>query len=191
MKKHWDRLPIGDYQRWMFALALPSRSITPSNQLSYVLRLGFEAQGLLVVGDAGCVDFKPGRPSKFYKALLDALLPLHVIQVAHHGGNNAQFYNVLLSAHYATQPAPSRLLLSHATNDAHRPSDLFERFVAAARKKVDNVQLLFTGRPRDAYVRNYKTLIAPPVGIPKAAGDIRLTFDGRSWTVEKHAVQVP
>jgi hypothetical protein len=96
-----------------------------------------------------------------------------------------------LSAQYASQSESSRLLLSHATDDAHRPSDLFERFVAAARKNVDNVQILFTGRPRDSYVRNYKTLIAPPVGVPKPAGDIRLTFDGRNWTIEKHAIQVP
>jgi hypothetical protein len=101
VKKHWDRLPIGDYARMTFHLLLPSKSIKPSNQLSYVLRLSFEGQGMLVSGDAGCVDFAPRRGPKFHKTLLDALLPLHVIQVAHHGGNNAQFYNVLLSAQYA------------------------------------------------------------------------------------------
>jgi hypothetical protein len=143
-----------------------------------------------VAGDAGCVDFAPNRRSKFYKALLDALLPLQVVQVAHHGGNNAQFYNVLLNAQYATQAQPSRLLLSHATNDAHRPSDLFERFVAAVRKNVDNIQILFTSKPRDAYVQSYKTLIASAVGTPKPAGDVRLAFDGRIWIVEKHAIQV-
>jgi hypothetical protein len=191
VRKHCGRLPIGDYARLMFALLIPSKSIKPSNQLSYVLRLGFERQGMLVSGDAGCVDFALGRGSKFHKTLLDALLPLHVIQVAHYGGNNAQFYNVLLSAQYATQPEASRLLLSHATNDADRPSDLFAQFVAAARKSVDNVQVLFTSRPRDAYVRDYLTLIAPAIGAPKPAGDIRLVFDGRSWAVKKHAVQVP
>src|SRR5262245_19071471 len=36
VKKHWDRLPIGVYARMMFAVLLPSKSITPSNELSYV-----------------------------------------------------------------------------------------------------------------------------------------------------------
>jgi hypothetical protein len=189
-RKHWDRLPIGDYARMMFAYLIPSTWIKPSNQLSYVLRLGFEGQGMLVSGDAGCVDFARRPGSKFHKTLLDALLPLHVIQVAHHGGYNAQFYNVLLNAQYATQPEASKLLLSHATDDADRPSDLFAQFVSAARKSVDNVQILFTGRPRDESVRDYRTLIALAIGTPKPAGDIRLVFDGRSWAVEKHAIQV-
>jgi hypothetical protein len=190
VRKHWNRLPIGDYARMMFAALLPSKSISPSNQLSYVARLGFDGQGIFISGDAGCVDFKPGRGSGFFKPLLDALLPLHVIQVAHHGGRNAQFYNALLSARYASQPAASKLLLSHATNDATRPSDLFGRFVAAIRKNVDNVEILFTGRPREAYVRDYRKLIASPVGTPQSAGDIRLEFDGRNWAVTKHAVEV-
>jgi beta-lactamase superfamily II metal-dependent hydrolase len=191
VKKHWDRLPIGDYMRMMFAVLLPSKRITPSNQLSYVARLGFKRQGILISGDAGCVDFAPGRGSKFFKALLDALLPLHVVQVAHHGGNNAKFYNVLLSAQYASQPSTSALLLSHATNDPDRPSDLFGQFVAAVRKDADNVRIYFTGRPRDAFVKDYQALIAPTVGTPKPAGDIRLAYDGRRWLIEKHAVQVP
>jgi beta-lactamase superfamily II metal-dependent hydrolase len=190
VKKHWDRLPIGDYARMTFSLLLPSKSITPSNQLSYVARFGFQGQGILVSGDAGCVDFAPARSSRFYKSLLDVLLPLHVIQVAHHGGRNAQFYNVLLSAHYASQSAPSALLLSHATDDASRPSDLFSQFVAAVRKNVDNVQILFTSRPRRKFVRDYQTLIAPAVGVPKAAGDVRLAFDGQQWNVKKHSVQI-
>jgi hypothetical protein len=165
VKKHWDRLPIGDYARMMFLIL--SRWIKPSNQLSYVLRLGLEGQGMLVSGDAGCVDFGPGRGSKFHKTLLDAL---HVIQVAHHGGRNAQFYNVFLNAKYATQPEASTLLLSHATDDADRPSDLFAQFLSAARKSVDNVQILFTARPRKEHVRDYRTLIAAAIAHPNRLG---------------------
>jgi hypothetical protein len=188
VKKHWDRLPIGDYARVMYSMLLPSKSITPSNQLSYVARVGFADQGILISGDAGCTDFAPRSRAKFYQALLDALLPLHVIQVAHHGGRNAQFYNVLLSAKFGTQTASSSLLLSHATNDRSRPSDLFARFVAAVRKDADNVQILFTGRPRDAFVKDYRSLIVKAVGPPKPAGDIRLGFDGSRWVVKKHAI---
>ena len=46
-------------------------------------------------------------------------------------------------------------------------------------------------RPRNAFVKDYQALIAPTVGTPKPAGDIRLAYDGRSWLIEKHAVQVP
>jgi hypothetical protein len=78
--------------------------------------------------------------------------------------------------------------LSHATDDAERPSDLFGQFVAAIRKNVDNVQILFTGHPRNAFVRDYKNLIAGPIGPSKPAGDARLVFDGQNWAVAKHAV---
>ncbi len=122
VKKHWDRLPIGTYMLMAHRSRLPVKSITPSNQLSYVVRLGFAGQGLLVSGDAGCVDFRPSTQADFAPDLLKPLLPLHVIQVAHHGGNNADFYNVLVDCGYGQQTAPSWLLLSHATEDKYRPS---------------------------------------------------------------------
>jgi hypothetical protein len=190
VKKHWDRLSVGSYAMLMFSQLLPTKSITPSNQLSYVARFQFEEQGLLVSGDAGCVDFSPSRGNKFYKDLLNAPLPLHVIQVAHHGGNNAKFYNVLLKAKYDEQSAESFLLLSHASNDGHRPSDIFGQFVANLRKDVDNVQILFTGVPRKKYVKDFRTLIAQRTEPRMPAGDIRLSFDGHNWKVRKHAIEV-
>ena len=55
--------------------------------------------------------------------MIDALKPLHVMQVAHHGGNNADFYRLLEAADYQGQTAPSFLLLSHALHDKNvRPT---------------------------------------------------------------------
>jgi hypothetical protein len=147
VKKHWDHLPIGDYMTAALTERLPVKSITPSNQLSHVMRVEFGRQGILVRGDAGCVDFKPAPRAEFYPALLKPLLPLHVIQVAHHAGNNADFYNVLIEAGYGGQKAKSWLLLSHATKDKHRPSDIFGDFIGEVRSDGDDMALLFTSLP--------------------------------------------
>ena len=84
----------------------------------------FAGQGLLITGGAGCVDFRPDRGRKYFPQLLNALLPADVIQVAHHGANNAHFYYVLLASGYGevARMGPRFLLLSHATMDLHRPS---------------------------------------------------------------------
>jgi hypothetical protein len=190
VKKHWDRLPIGTYVLMAHRSRLPVKSITPSNQLSYVVRLGFAGQGLLVSGDAGCVDFRPSAQADFTPNLLKPLLPLHVIQVAHHGGNNADFYNVLVDCGYGQQTAPSWLLLSHATEDKYRPSPVFGSFIGEVRKAGDDMRLLFTSRPSADKVRDYLPLINPPTGAPADVGDVRLCFDGHDWKVQLHAVQV-
>jgi hypothetical protein len=189
VKKYWDRLPIGDYMALAHKARIPVRSITPSNELSYVVRMQFAGQGLLISGDAGCVDFRPGDGKPFYPALLSALLPLHVVQVAHHGGRNAHFYNVLLDAGYAQQTDHSWLLLSHKTDDKNRPSSIFGSFVAEVRKSGDDVKLLFTSRPRLDKVRDFTALIAPSTSPPADVGDVRMVFD-RRWRVVNHAIKV-
>jgi len=189
IKRHWDRLPIGGYLSKLAYISIPVKSITPSNQLSYVARFKAYDQGLMVCGDAGCVDFKPTR-GKYYKDLIDALLPLHIIQVAHHGGNNAHFYNVLLEADYQAQTDPSLLLLSHAEADRFRPSKEFGMFIEQARKEGDDMKLLFTSRPTPDKVKDYQKIIHPVVGATKEVGDIRIQFDGRRWKVLNHAVRI-
>ena len=189
VKKHWNRLPIGNYMALTTLFAIPIKSITPSNQLSYVLKFKFDGQGILVAGDAGCVDFKPKRGS-YYKKLIDELLPLHVVQVAHHGGNNAHFYGFLLKARYAEQKEKSLLLLSHATHDQHRPSKEFGMFIEKVRKDVDTASLLFTSEPDPQKVRDYLPIIHPVVGNPANVGDVRIEYDMKEWDVKSHAVKV-
>ena len=189
VKKHWNRLPIGNYMAFLAFSAIPIKSITPSNQLSYVVKFRFDGQGILIAGDAGCVDFKTKR-GNYYKKLTNSLLPLHVVQVAHHSGNNAHFYRVLLKAGYAAQKAESLLLLSHATQDQHRPSKEFGMFIEKVRKDEDTARLLFTSEPDPQKVRDYLPIIHPVVGNSAAVGDVRIEYDARGWRVKSHAVEV-
>lgn len=189
VKKLRDKLPVGDYLSILAYEPITVRTITASNQLSYVLKFEAENQCILVCGDAGCVDFKSNSGS-FYSDLLDSLQPLHVIQIAHHGGCNANFYNVLLAAGYPEQKDKSFLLLSHATDDATRPSKEFRDFIGQARRSGDDMQLLFTSRPSKDKVRDFLKIIHEPVGESGDAGDVRLRFNGMIWNVEKHAVSL-
>lgn len=189
VKKYWNKLPVGVYLAMVASTPIPVKSITASNQLSYVARFSANRQGLLVCGDAGCVDFKAER-GNYHRALIDALLPLHIIQIAHHGGNNAHFYNVLLEAGYAAQTDHSLLLLSHAEADKFRPSREFGLFIEQVRKESDDIRLLFTSRPTPDKVKDYQEIIYRVVGAPNAVGDIRIQFNGNHWLVLSHAVQV-
>ncbi|WP_445192747.1 hypothetical protein ACT009_02085 [Sphingomonas sp. Tas61C01] len=190
VKKHWDRLPVGSYLALATYARLPVKSITPSNQLSYVVRVALEEQNVLISGDAGLVDFASGR-NQYHQPLIDELAPLHVVQVAHHGGLNAHFYNALLASGYATQTAPSYLLLSHATNDASRPSGIFAKFVELIRAPQRSLTVLFTATPQEPFVRDYKKLIGPVRGgAPEECGDVRLEFGDRGWNLVQHLVQV-
>ncbi|MBT0663647.1 hypothetical protein KI809_04960 [Geobacter pelophilus] len=184
-----DKLPVGDYLAMFTYTPVKKRSITPSNQLSYIMRLEAEKQGILVSGDAGCVDFAAGK-SGFYPALLAPLLPLHVIQIAHHAGYNWDFYNVLLEANYHKQTEGSFLLISHATTDKTRPSKEFAEFIGQVRKSGDDMQLLFTSRPSADKVQDYKTIIHKSVDGSGDVGDVRLSFDGKAWMVDSHAISI-
>lgn len=188
VKKHWDRLPIGTYYASVALARLPIKSITPSNQLSYVVRVSFEDQNILITGDAGFVDFSSGRDS-FYPDLLSALAPLQVVQVAHHGGNNAYFYRALMASPFADQQVLTFLLLSHATDDKFRPSSVFAKFIEQLRRPSHPVSILFTTRPQEKFVRDFGDLIEPVSGGPAGdAGDVRLSFDGGNWVVDRHWV---
>jgi hypothetical protein len=156
-----------------------------------VARFEAEEQGIMVTGDAGCVDFKPSRKAPYYPELVDSLLPLHVVQVAHHAGNNAHFYRVLLEAKYPQEVTRSFLLVSHATNDRHRPSREFEQFVQDIRQDPETVSVLFTTQPRAEKIRDFRSLVHSPTG-PQVAteGDVRLEFRNGNWTVIKHVISV-
>lgn len=191
VRKHRDLLPVGSYVA-MFKLSdIPLTSISPSNQLSYVMRFAYADQAILVTGDAGFVDFKPTGPrAPYYQPLLDCIRRLDVIQIAHHGGHNAHFYRCLLAAGFADEANDAYLLLSHAVDDPKRPSSAFGKFIEHARAG-DRLKLLFTSRPLDKHVRDYKDLIQPSAGgLPSPKGDVRLSFDGSKWSVTKHCVEV-
>ena len=189
VKKHWDKLPVSDALVMAFSYTIALKSITPSNQLSYVMRFAHRQQGILLTGDAGMVDFTEAR-NVYHPALLSSLLPLHVIQVAHHGGANAHFYRVLNAAKYPEQHDWSYLLMSHATEDKYRPSIEFRDFVMAGRSLGDDISVLFTSRPSPSKVAGYETAIYPVVGTPGDVGDLRLVFSKGAWSVVKHAVKV-
>lgn len=191
VEKNRDRLPIGTYMAVVARSPIPIKPTTPSNELSYVARFEFMEQGILVAGDAACVDFAPPGSRSYFDPLLQALMPLHVIQVAHHGGANGHFYRVLLASNFAEQDDSSYLLLSHETDDKHRPSDAFGQFVEAVRKDGDDVSLVFTSKPLREKVKDYVDIIHPLAGGPaNDRGDARLTFDTGSWNVVKHSIRV-
>jgi hypothetical protein len=188
VRKHWTRLPVGAYLARSARAQIPIQSITPSNQLSYVARLSYAGQGILVSGDAGFVDFAPPQGA-YYPGLIHALLPLHLVQVAHHAGNNAHFYRALLEAGYGDQAVDSLLLVSHATRDKHRPSAEFAMFLEQARAAHEGLRILFTSKPSAAKVRSFREAIHPVVGKPATVGDVRIVFDDDRWLVERHAVR--
>jgi len=190
VEKHRHRLPVGSYAALAYLAFMRVKSITPSNQLSYVVRFTAKKQNILITGDAGCVDFKPDKSTTYYRELLATLRPLHVVQVAHHAGNNAHFYRVLLAAGYGTQSNRSYLLVSHATEDRHRPTREFNDFLYELRNDDERVQILFTSQPSEDKVREYRSMIHPAANEPAQFGDVQLLFDRRRWHVKKHAINI-
>lgn len=189
--KHRDRLPTGSYMAKAAMALIPIEGITPSNQLSYVMRFAHSGQNILVTGDAGFVDFKPsGRQAAYHQHLIDCIKGLNVVQIAHHAGHNAHFYRCLLAAGFADEKEQPLLLLSHGVNDKHRPSSIFGKFIEQVRKG-GRPNLLFTSQPLEAKVRDYLQLIYPVTGgDPADRGDIQLIFDGKVWVVKRHLVRV-
>jgi hypothetical protein len=196
VEKHREKLPVGTYLYSVMHQDEPIHleSITPSNQLSYILTLEMSGQRILISGDAGCYGFKDdGR--EYYEELLKPLTPLHVVQVAHHAGHNYDFYNALLAAGFGNQEVRPFLLVSHAKLDEHRPSPAFREFVARVRRKGEEAALLFTAVPDVSKVEDYDELIHQPVpsGAGAEEGDIRLGYRADSnpvWIVERHSVTV-
>lgn len=192
VKKHWDKLPVETYAKAALFSRLPIKGISESNELSYVAKLSFASQNILITGDTGFVDFRPERTRNFYPPMLAALADLHIIQVAHHGGANAYFYDALLAAPFAKQQERTYLLLSHGIDDIHRPSNEFALFMEQLDRPTPWVELLFTSRPQEKFVRDFKRAFAPVVPGPSAdRGDVRLSFAKGAWAVDSHAVAPP
>ena len=189
VKKHRDRLPTVEAAKIAFAFRGEIRSITPSNQLSYIGCFDYAHQRILVAGDAGCVDFKDGANS-YYPALIAELKPLRIVQVAHHAGDNGHFYRVLAAADFPDEETPSYLLLSHACHDKSRPSEMFHDFIMTTLGKGDDVSLLFTSEPNRDKVVDFLSAIYPRVGSKGTVGDVRMVFNGLQWSVKSHAIEV-
>lgn len=189
VEKHRDKLPVLHEARLALLSEIPIMDITPSNQLSYIFKIEHEGRSLLISGDAGCVDFKSSPRGGYHEKLLDELGSLDVVQIAHHAGNNAHFYRVLLAADLAAGEAPPYMILSHATDDKHRPSEAFVRFVDHFPKEVDPY-LLFTSRPKPVRAQGLEDLVHPTVGATGDVGDVRIVHDDGQWSVERHAVSV-
>lgn len=192
INKHWDLLPIGTYAYAMVLGEVPYKGITESNELSYVGVFEFAEQRVLISGDAGCVDFKPDDGGDFYPELTAEFDTLDIVQIAHHAGHNAHFYNALLASDFVKQDTPAYLLLSHGTLDDDRPSKIFGRFIEKLKKGPDKIQLAFTSTPAEPKVRDFKHLIAPVAGQKgrDKAGDVKLAFDGGTWNLVSHQVEV-
>ncbi|MFC4352278.1 hypothetical protein ACFOW6_12075 [Fodinicurvata halophila] len=191
VNKHLHKIPTYDLIKMASEPSIEIRRITESNELSYIGCFDFLGQRILISGDAGCVDFLDDKKN-YYKDLLKELETLHIVQVAHHGGNNAYFYDVLNKAGYPNQNEPSYMLLSHDYHDKLRPSHVFESFLVSALSKGKNIQILFTSEPRKKNVNNYKRVIFPPTGTKShTVGDVKIRFDPYSgWIVDNHAIKI-
>ena len=187
VRRHQQRLPIGTALQRSAEAQIPLLGVTPSNQLSFVARLDFAGEAILVAGDTGFVDFT-GPDGAYYPELLDELRSLDVIQVAHHAGNNGHFYRALLGAGYGRQRRHSLLLVSHATHDPHRPSPAFGMFMEQVRRGAASI--VFTSEPTASRVSGFRDAMHPLVGQRADVGDVRAQFDGARWTVTRHSIAV-
>lgn len=184
--RHSTRLPIGVYA--LIGGHLVSGRITASNELSYVALFESAGQQALVCGDAGCVDFWQRPKGPYHPALLSALKGPSVVQVAHHGGSNYRFYDVLLNAPFHNSSNHSYLLLSHAYQDRLRPTADFELFVQRLQQHRSNFHILFTSEPDRAKVLPFQSSIHPVVGVQATTGDVRLSHNSGAWTVDSHSI---
>lgn len=188
IRKHMQRLPVGSYALALVHSGHSLKWVSPSNQLSYVIRAGYMKQGILISGDSGFTAFVE-KNSSYYQKMLQALMPLQVIQVAHHGGKNWYFYRVLKESRHDNPNAPIFLLLSHKISDRDRPSKEFSTFIEDPDGAGCGAQILFTSKPRKNRVNGFLNMIADQKGRNKNEGTIRLSFDGDTWSVDRHAVE--
>jgi len=194
VEKHRERIPVGQYLNFCARSSVPIRSISPSNQLSYVLIVSFEGQNVLIAGDSGFVDFGVKPRSRTYNgALLSELKDLQIVQIAHHGGANGHFYRALMDSGLSDSCVPLYFLLSHGPEDPKRPSQEFFSFLNEFGKESPPATLLFTGKPpscKQADLDLLAKLTHRAIGAPSSSGDVRLKFRA-SWTVTKHSIQIP
>ncbi len=193
IQQHSEKLPVWKlaYASMLDTNVIPREGINASNQLSYIFTIGIKSERILVSGDAGCYKFRKTK-HEFHRKFLRALKSLSVVQIAHHGGRNYDFYHALIAAGFEKQQQAAFLLLSHGVNDKRRPSFAFQSFVSRLRRKTNEPRLLFTSMPQDSKIDAYRELVYPTVSQPGEKGDVRLSYhsDSSSWRVESHAIDV-
>jgi len=191
IERHSEKLPVWKlaYASMLDTNVIPREGITASNQLSYIFTIAIEGQRILISGDAGCYKFRKFN-NEFHKNFLRALKSLAIVQIAHHGGRNYDFYHSLIAAGFDKQQTSSFLLLSHGLNDKHRPSRAFESFISRLRRKENEPRLLFTSMPQDSKIEPYRELVHPAVSLSAEEGDVRLSYDNSEWRVDSHAIKV-
>jgi len=186
---HATKIPLGMYL--VLGGHILKRPVRPSNQLSYVLLVESGGQQILITGDSGCVDFYDRISKGYFPALVSALKEPNVVQIAHHAGSNAHFYDALLASNFARSSAPAAfLMLSHGYHDQIRPTVEFKQFVTLLSSKRSNFCLLFTSEPQLSKVSSFTSRIHGLVGTSskRNVGDVRLSYNARSWTVDHHCV---
>jgi len=187
--KHANRLPVNESITLAMMSRIPVKSISPSNQLSYVMKIEHAEQAMLICGDSGFSDFMVTRHVA-EPLMLAELQRLNVIQVAHHGGNNQWFYPVLVEA-WKDRAAPVPImLLSHAHEDRHRPNKQFEQFVEEVAADSDERFVVFTSKPRPDRIEAFRDKVMRPVGTVSRVGDVRLQFASGRWELSRHAIDV-
>lgn len=189
VRKHANRLPVAVSTGLAMISRIPVKGISPSNQLSYVVRVAHADQNVLICGDSGFSDFMVTR-SKPEPLLLAELVDLDVVQVAHHGGANQWFYPVLIEAWLGRATPAPLLQLSHATLDKHRPSDQFARFVEETSEIGAPRNIVFTSQPLPEKVEPFRDRVCLPKGSTGPAGDVRLECRAGQWNVARHAIAV-
>lgn len=189
IRKHAHRLPIDDRLVLGLISRIPVKSISPSNQLSYVVRVDHAEQRILICGDTGFSDFMASR-TVAEPLLLAELTGLDVVQVAHHAGNNQWFYGVLIEAWRSRAAPPPVMLVSHAKRDRHRPNDQFADFVEHVAMPEGDPFVVFTSTPQPTKVAAFRCSVMPPQGTVGKVGDVRLELTDGRWTLARHAVQV-
>jgi hypothetical protein len=192
IEHHSSKLPVVQmaYASLLEREVIPRLGITASNQLSYVFTLEMVGQRILISGDAGFYKFRKTKKA-FHHKLLQALQPLHVVQVAHHAGRNYDFYQTLMAAEFEKQKPQAFLLLSHKKYDEDRPSIAFQNFVSRLRRENDEPWLLFTSMPTDSKIHDYSGLVYRAVSTPAEEGDVRLSYHSdTAWQVDRHAIEV-
>jgi hypothetical protein len=186
---HAKKLPIGVYLALMGTI--PLKPVTASNQLSYVMLFEAAGQKILITGDAGCIDFWDKTTKSYFPKLLAAMTDPHVVQVAHHAGNNHRFYHVLQKIGFASARSPhSFLLLSHAKNDSYRPSTTFGVFISTLPSTSPTFELLTTSEPDPNKISSFKAHYHSATHAPSTVGDIQLAYQNGAWKVNQHLVKV-
>lgn len=165
---------------------LPVLALSESNQLSYISVIKYLSQKILLTGDSGFDHFVD--KGSYRQKLISELKNIHVVEVAHHGGDNGRFYDVLNQAGFSNGSQEKFLLLSHKLQDPVRPNTNFKNFVLAFNQIARNTtKILFTNKPLPQNVVCYSQLISPSVNSNANRDDVCLEFLNNKWNITKHA----